>query len=81
LIKLNQYLTSEHPERFRDFQKVRNAAWADGTLLGLGITSVLSVFAEIEVIIMAAIMVYLFYIGRLIYNWNFFDDRGIGGKY
>jgi len=80
-IKLNQYLTSEHPENFRDFQKVRNATWADGTLLGLGITSMVSMLTEVKTIIIAAITIYLFYIGRLIYNWNFFDNRKIGKRY
>ena len=73
-IKLNYYLSKLTPNSFKEFQKVRNSAWADGTLLGLFITTVLSLRLKTDYIVVLAIFVYMLYVLRLIINWDFFKE-------
>ena len=76
-IKLNHYLTKHYQEMFKEFQKVRNSTWADGTLLGLFTTSFLSLFLNMEYIIIIALGFQVVYNTRLFLNWNFYEKKGI----
>jgi len=74
-IKLNEYITKYHPNSFKSFQKVRNATWADGTLLGLFITMVLSSFFNEKNIVMIALVIWTAYVIRLIWFWNIYQEE------
>jgi len=74
-IKLNNYLTDKFPNNMNEFQILRNSTWADGLLIGLGITTVLSLFYSNAVVIFSFIVFNTLYSIWMIYNWNFFDKR------
>jgi len=73
-IKLNNYLTAEYPEDVSKFQIVRNNYWAHGTLIGLGITTLVTFLFGVGSGLTLFVIFNTFYCCWMAYNWNFFKD-------
>jgi len=73
-IKLNDFISQKYPETFRDFQKVKNAVWADGMLLGLILTMIISYFFNEDLIIKIVLVIWSAYILRMLLAWKFLDN-------
>lgn len=73
-IKLNNWLTQNYPDSMSDFQIVRNSTWADGTLIGLSITAIVTFLFGVPSGLMLFITFNTIFSAWMIYNWNFFDN-------
>ena len=71
-ILLTNYLTEKYPKHMQEFQVVRNSTWADGFLIGLSISMIVSYFYGIEGVIISFTLYNSIFAGWLLYNWNFF---------
>jgi len=80
-IKLNVYLTEEHPKYMSSFQKVRNGVWADGMLIGLAVTTIISYFFGDDYIVFLFLIVFAYYVFVLVKNYNFYKKLGLDKKY
>jgi len=72
-IKLNNYLADNYPNTMNEFQIVRNSTWADGTIIGLSISTLL-MYIDIQYSIIAFISYNSLLCIRFLYNWNFYDN-------
>jgi len=77
-ITLQNYITKEYPESVPEFQIKRNNIGANGTLIGLGIGSLL-LMHSIEITIIFFLVFNILFSIFLFWNWNFFEniERGI----
>lgn len=76
-IKLTNYLTDNYPDSMSEFQIVRNLIWADGVLIGLGITTVLTYMYPLYIgVTCFAVYNYIFSF-YLFSNWNFYSKHNI----
>lgn len=73
-IQLTNYITDNHPKSMHKFQILRNNIWADGSLIGLTITTIVMFFFHIT----GAVWVFLFFNIPfslwLLKNWDFFKN-------
>jgi len=72
-IALNNYLAKEYPDDMSDFQIIRNSSWANGYLIGLGATTILTYYTSIGFTIGVFIGFNAIFSLWLIKNWRFFD--------
>jgi len=77
---LTTYLTKNYPDSMEEFQILRNGLWADGTLIGLSIITLITMFASISYGIIAFIGFNICFSGWLLYNWNFYKQKLKGIK-
>jgi hypothetical protein len=76
-IMLTNHLTENHPESMSEFQIVRNSTWADGILIGLTLVTLITFFWGNAVAVTAFIIFNVCFSSWLVYNWNFFKDKGL----
>jgi hypothetical protein len=76
-IKLNNYLTEEYPKDMSEFQIVRNSTWADGLLIGLGLTTVITFFFPVSYALGLFVIYNSGFTVWMIWNWNFYKERNL----
>lgn len=74
-ILLNNYITDNFPKSMQSFQVIRNSSWADGSLLGLSLITLVTYFSTTEVGLIVFIIYNFLFSLWLIYNWSFFDNK------
>ena len=74
-IKLDEYLATNYPNTFKDFSIARNSLKTDGFLVGLGISTVLSLLFGDKIIILFTLFCLMVYLLWLLYNFNFYLKR------
>lgn len=73
-IKLNNYLTDNYPDSMSEFQIIKNSIYADGTLLGLSIVTVLSYLFGNSIVVIIFIVFNTIFSIYLIKNWNLYSE-------
>lgn len=74
-IQLDEYLAKNYPEKVKDFKIYRNSKMADSTLLGLGVSGVLTAFVSIDSVFVLFIIYNGIFSVWLFWNWRFFDRK------
>ena len=73
-IKFSVFLSEQDIEEFKEYQKLSNAVFAEGIILGSLITTILGIFnKENSIIFIIVIICFVFYNIRLLKNKNIFD--------
>ena len=76
-IVLNNHITNNFPQSMGDFQIVRNSTWADGTLIGLGLSIIITSLWGMPGMIISFVAFNLCFSSWMIKNWNFYKSLGI----
>lgn len=76
-IKLNTYLAENHVVKMNDFQIKRNSIWADGTILGLSLSTGLTFFFDIKTALIVFLIYNICYMIWMGINFNFYKERGL----
>lgn len=76
-IKLNTYLAENHVVKMNDFQIKRNSIWADGTILGLSLSTGLTFFFDIKTALIVFLIYNVCYMIWMGINFNFYKERGL----
>ncbi len=79
-ILLNEKLAISYPETMKDFQIIKNDSWANASIIGLIVTTLLSLITGTEFIIYLFIVYNIIFIIWMIKNWNFFKKEKNAGK-
>lgn len=74
-IQLDEYLAKKYSSTVARFKIYTNSKKADATLLGLGITSILSSYFNLNIIFILFIVYNAVFSLWLFWNWNYFDVR------
>jgi len=74
-IQLNNYITDNFPKDMSNFQIFRNSTWADGILIGLTITTILTFFFSNAVGLIVFIIFNMGFSIWLARNWNFIESN------
>jgi len=74
-IALNNYITEQCPDDMSQFQIIRNSSYADGFLVGLLITTIMTYFFSIGAAIIVFIVFNLGFSVWLISKWNFYKGN------
>lgn len=72
-IALTNYLTKEHPYSMSEFQIVKNSSYADSSLIGLFITTLVTFYFTVGVAIGVYIVFSLLFLIWLFKNWNIYN--------
>lgn len=73
-ILLTNYITDNYPDSMHKFQILRNNIWADGTLIGLGLSTIIMFYFGVSGAVWGFLIFNIPFSMWLIYNWNFFKD-------
>ncbi len=76
-IVLNVYLTDTHPDKVMEFGIYRNNIWANGALIGLGTSAIITTFFGIPGMIIAFVIFNSIFSAWMLYNFNFYLDRNL----
>lgn len=76
-IKLNNHLARTNSQMMKEFQIVRNSIWADGLLLGLCLTAILTYFWNNGVALGCFIVYNSGFVLWMIYNYNFYNGKDV----
>jgi len=72
-ITLNNHITKYYPKSMSKFQIVRNSAWADGSLIGLLLSTITLYFLPLCYTVGVFILVNTVFAFWLLKNWNFYN--------
>ena len=76
-IRLNTYLADNFAETMTQFGIIRNNTWANGNLIGLGISAFVTAFWGLGPMIILFLLFNASFSAWMIYNWNFYKTRGL----
>lgn len=74
-IVLNNHIADSYPETMGDFQIVRNSIWADGTLIGLSLSALITTFFGLSGMVISFVLFNAMFSIWMIKNWNFYADK------
>lgn len=74
-IRLNNYITDEYPQSMGDFQIVRNSIWADGTLIGLAGSALITSLFGLSGMVIAFVIFNSMFSTWMLFNWNFYKEE------
>ena len=72
-IVLNNYITINYPDSMNDFQIVRNGIWADGTLIGLALSALITSIYGLPGMIISFVLFNALFSVWMLKNWNFYN--------
>ncbi len=72
-ILLNNYIADFYPTKMKEFQIIRNSSWADGYLLGLGVSALVTYFFSLSGAIYLFVLCELLFTLWLFKNWRFYE--------
>jgi hypothetical protein len=78
-INLNDYISKYYPRSMKKFQVIRNASWADASLIGLGIATIMGLCCSIEWTIILFIIYNTLFSIYMVTNWNFYKNPNFKG--
>ncbi len=72
-IILNNHISQNYPMSMVDFQIVRNGIWADGTLIGLGASAIITTLLGLSGMVISFIIFNSLFSIWMLKNWRFYD--------
>jgi len=78
-IVLTEYLTDYYPDSMKKFQIVKNNSWADASLIGLTIVTIITYFFSTGLAIGIFIIYNSAFAGWMIKNWDFYTNPELKG--
>ena len=76
-IRLNTYITDFYPDAMHQFQIHRNNIWADGSLIGLGTSALITTIYGIPGMIIAFVVFNTLFSIWMLINWNFYQRKNL----
>jgi len=78
-INLNEYITRYYPRTMKDFQIRRNTSYADATLIGLAVATVMGLCCPVSWAVMLFVVYNTLFSVWMIQNWNFYLNPSLKG--